>query len=98
MPEAAVTGDDTNTLILQLRNKGLLGVGTTGLTATKSYTLAVDLVAFKPDALVLSTTVADRDIADGEVQVVISNETEGDFVAADAVRWTPATGDQAAIR
>ena len=73
-PETAVTGNDTNTLKLQLRNKGLLGVGTTAVTPVKKYGTGVDLVAFKPDDIPLSATLADRDIDVGEV--VALNKTE----------------------
>lgn len=74
VPEASVTGNTTNTLILQLRNKGLLGVGVVALTALKPYITGTDLVAFKPDALVISTTAADLIILNGEV--VALNKTE----------------------
>lgn len=73
-PETAVTGNDTNTLKVQLRNKGLLGVGTTAVTPVKKYGTGTDLVAFKPDDIPLSATLADRDIDVGEV--VALNKTE----------------------
>ena len=31
------------------------------------------------------------EIAAGEVKVMISDETDGDFVVADAIRWVPVT-------
>ena len=72
--DAAHSGADTNNMILQFRNKGVLGTGTTGITATKEYDSGTDLVAFLSDALVLSTTAADLIIDDGET--VALNKTE----------------------
>lgn len=73
-PETAVTGDDTNTLKLQLRNKGVGGAGAVGVTADKKYGTGVDLTAFKPDALVLSATLTERDVDIDET--VALNKTE----------------------
>lgn len=70
----AVTGDATNNLALQIRNKGTAGTGTTAVTDVKTYAASVDIVAFKEDALVVSTTVADATIDDGET--VSINKTE----------------------
>ncbi len=38
------------------------------------------------------------DIAGGTVRVIVSDETEGDYVMADAIRWTPdrRSGEQVA--
>ena len=58
-PDTAVTGNTTNTLKLQVRNKGTAGSGTTGVTAIKTYATGTDLTAFKGDALVMSSTDAD---------------------------------------
>ena len=39
------------------------------------------------------------EIADGEVRVVVSDETDGRMVVADAIRWVPVTvGDIAEVR
>jgi hypothetical protein len=37
------------------------------------------------------------EVADGEVQVKVSDGASGDFVAADAIRWTPASGSGAEL-
>ena len=74
-PETAVTGNDTNNLKLQLRNKGLLGVGAVAVTAVKEYDTGTDLVAFKPDDIPLSATLADRDVDVGEVVALDKTET-----------------------
>ena len=34
--------------------------------------------------------VGQFDITEGDTTVTISNKTDGDFVVADAIRWTPA--------
>ena len=67
VPDAAVTGNTTNTLAVQFRNKGLLGTGTTGITDVKTYITGTDLVAFKEDALVLSSVAASLIVDKGEV-------------------------------
>ncbi len=38
------------------------------------------------------------DIAGGTVRVIVSDETDGDYVLADAIRWTPEkrSGEQVA--
>ncbi len=62
LPETAVTGAATNNMALQARNKGTAGTGTTGITAVKTYASGVDIAAFVEDALVLATTLTDRDV------------------------------------
>ena len=32
------------------------------------------------------------EVADGEVRLMVSNETDGDYVVADAIRWTRTRG------
>lgn len=71
IPAAAVTGNDTNNFALAAQNKGLLGVGTTPVTATKTYATGTDGVAHKPEALTLHATVANRYMAAGEVLVLV---------------------------
>ena len=34
------------------------------------------------------------DITEGDTTVTISNKTDGDFVVADAIRWSPASEKQ----
>src|SRR5690606_9976297 len=56
VPDAAVTGNDTNYFSLVIRNEGTDGTGTTALTSTKAYTTGVDSVAQVPESLTMSTT------------------------------------------
>lgn len=74
-PEDSVTGNDTNNLKLQLRNKGLLGVGSVGVTGVKEYDTGTDLTAFKPDELVLSSTLTERDVDVDETVALNKTET-----------------------
>lgn len=65
-PEAAATGDNTNTRTFTLVNKGATGVGTT-VIATLALTTGVNLVAFDEKPFTLSvvanaTTVAAEDV------------------------------------
>lgn len=84
-PEAAVTGDDTNNLILQLRNKGTAGSGTTAVTATKEYDTGTDLTAFVPDALAVATTAADRDIDVDETVALNKTETGSGLILPEGI-------------
>lgn len=67
VPDAAVTGDNTNYFSLVIRNEGTDGSGTTALTSTKAYTTGVDSVAQVPESLTMSTTAADVLVDAGEV-------------------------------
>lgn len=67
VPDAAVTGNDTNYFSLVIRNEGTDGTGTTALTSTKAYTTGVDSVAQVPESLTMSTTAADVLVDAGEV-------------------------------
>ena len=67
VPDTAATGQATNQMTLQFRNKGSAGAGTTGITDIKTYSSGIDLVAFDEDTLTLSTTAADLLVAAGEV-------------------------------
>lgn len=66
VPEAALSGADTNNMTLQFKSKTAAGVAAANVTAVKTYDSGTDLVAFSEDALVLSTTAADLRIEDGE--------------------------------
>ena len=37
--------------------------------------------------------VGNFDIPEGEISVTLSNQTDGRFVVADAIRWLPVAGD-----
>ena len=76
VPEAAVTGDDTNTRSFNLINKGQSGVGTTSV-ATLALETGTDLVAFDEMALTLSGTEANLVVAKGDV-LVLAETVAGD--------------------
>ncbi len=84
-PEAAVTGNTTNNLTLQLRNKGLLGSSTTAVTAVKTYATGTDLTAFLADALVISTTAANLDIDVNETVALNKAETGSGLILPEGV-------------
>ena len=67
IPDETITGAATNNLTLQFQNKGILGTGTTGITAIKTYASGTNANKFVEDALTLSTTVADLLVVDGAV-------------------------------
>jgi hypothetical protein len=74
VPEAAITGANTETRTLRVVNKGQAGVGTT-VVGTLAFTLAVNGVAFDAKAYTLSATPADREVADGDVLVAVSTHS-----------------------
>lgn len=74
--EAAVTGADTNSVTLALRNLGASGAGTTDI-ASLALTAGVDMAADTPKALTLNATEANLLVAPGDVltfrQVKVGN-------------------------
>ena len=81
LPDAAHTGADTNNMKLGLVNKEKLGVGPVVVAPLKAYTSGVDLVAFKPDTIPVSTTAADVIIDEGEV-LAFSKDEDGTGLAS----------------
>lgn len=73
-PEAAITGDNTNTRTLTLQNKGQAGSGTTTV-ATLAFTTGNNGVAFDEKAFTLSGTSANLNVVEGDILVVV--ETVG---------------------
>lgn len=71
IPEAGVTGADTNTRTLTIVNKGQAGSGTT-VIGTLAFTNGVTATAFDEKAYTLTTTVANRNVAAGDVLVAVS--------------------------
>jgi hypothetical protein len=69
-PEAAVTGDNTNTRTFTLVNKGQSGAGTT-VIATLALTTGVNLTAFDEKAFTLSVVADATDVAEGDVLAVV---------------------------
>lgn len=66
-PDAAHSGAATNNMTLGVVNKELLGVGTVIVAPQKAFVSGIDLVAFKPDDIPVSTTAADVRVETGEV-------------------------------
>lgn len=66
VPEAAVTGDNTNTRTFTLVNKGQAGAGTT-VVATLALTTGVNLVAFDEKLFTLSAVANATTVAAGDV-------------------------------
>lgn len=67
VPAAAITANATNYFTLTLRNR-TTGAGT-ALPASRSYA-ATNSVAFTPEAMTLSATAADLNIASGDAVTV----------------------------
>jgi hypothetical protein len=67
IPAAAVSGAATNNFALALQNKGADGLGTTAVTATKTYDNGVDSVAHAAESLTLLGTAADLNVDEGDV-------------------------------
>jgi hypothetical protein len=66
IPEAAVTGDNTNTRTFTLVNKGQAGAGTT-VVATLALTTGVNLVAFDEKLFTLSAVAGATSVVAGDV-------------------------------
>ena len=64
VPQAAITGADTNSMTLTVVDKALVGVCTTVL-GSKAYTAGVNVIAFDDDTLVAET--AAKTVAAGAV-------------------------------
>lgn len=58
-PEEAHSGAATNNMTLGIVNKELVGVGTVIVAPQKAYVSGVDLIAYAPDDIPVSTTAAD---------------------------------------
>lgn len=71
-PQAAITGQNTNTRIIRLVNKGQAGAGST-LIASIQFDAGVNGVAFDERALTLTATTADRNVAEGDILSVESS-------------------------
>lgn len=69
-PEAAITGDNTNTRTLTIVNKGAAGVGTT-VMATLAFTTGNNGVAFDEKQFVLSVVANATSVAEGDIIAVV---------------------------
>lgn len=67
IPSAAVTGAATNNFALQAINRGAAGAGSTGVTTAKTYASGTNSAANVAEALALSATAADLNLAAGDV-------------------------------
>jgi len=79
IPEAAITGANTNTRAIRVRNKGLAGAGTT-VVAELQFNTGVDAVAFDEKAITLSGTAANLVVVAGDVLELFSDSV-GDGLA-----------------
>ena len=77
---ATLTGADTDTRTLNLRNTGAAGAGTT-VVATKAFTDGVDATAFDETALTLSGTAANLVVAAGDILQLHSDSVGGTGLA-----------------
>src|SRR4051812_31585848 len=64
IPDAALSGANTNSRTVTLYNRGAAGSGTT-VVAQLALTSGVNLAAFVPKTITLSGTAANLDLADG---------------------------------
>lgn len=71
VPAAAVAGAATNNFAIALQNRGQAGTGTTALTTTKTYDNGVNSVAHDAEALTLTSTAADLELAAGDVVALV---------------------------
>ncbi len=74
VPDAAITGDDTDNFILSVVNKGLAGIGT-DVVATLEFDTGTDGVKGDGKDIPLTATLADRIVAPGEVLQMEKTET-----------------------
>lgn len=70
-PEAAMTGDNTNSRTFTLVNKGQAGVGTT-VIATLAMTTGVNGVAFDEKPFTLSAVAGATTVAEGDILAFVS--------------------------
>lgn len=72
IPNATITGANTNTRAIRLRNKGAAGAGST-VVAELQFDSGVNATAYDEKAITLSGTAANRDLAAGDVLAVLSD-------------------------
>lgn len=71
-PNATITGANTNTRALRLRNKGLTGAGST-VVAELQFDSGVNATAYDEKAIPLSGTPANLSLAAGDVLALFSD-------------------------
>lgn len=70
VPEANITGDNTNKRTFTIVNKGQTGAGTT-VMATLDYVTGTNGVAFDEQPFTLSATAANRNFVQGDIIAVV---------------------------
>ncbi len=85
IPQAAMTGDDTDHATIGLVNKELAGAGTVQAAPQKVYDTGTDLVAFDADTLPVATAAADVNIEKGEVLALSIKKVASGLVTPDLV-------------
>lgn len=78
-PEAAMTGDNTNSRTMTLVNKGQAGTGTT-VIATLAFTTGNNGVAFDEKAFTLSVVAGATTVAEGDI-LAVAEVTPGTGIA-----------------
>ena len=71
-PNAAITGANTNTRAIRVRNRGAAGAGTT-VVAELQFDSGVNATAFDEKVVPLSGTAANLNVAEGDVLEVFSD-------------------------
>jgi hypothetical protein len=79
-PEAAITGNTTDSRTLTLVNKGQSGAGST-VIGTLAFIASVNGVAFDEKAFTLSTTAADLVVAAGDILAFVSTHVSATGLA-----------------
>lgn len=88
IPGAAITANGTNFFTLSFRNRGAAGAGTVQWATARAYS-SVNGVANTPEALTLSSTASDLNIAAGDlVTVQVTHTASGLAVPAGVVALT----------
>jgi hypothetical protein len=87
-PEAAITGDTTNTRTLTLQNRGQAGSSTT-VVATLALITGVTVAQFDERAFTLSGTAGATTVAEGDILAVV--ETVGASGLANPGGWVEVT-------
>lgn len=66
IPDAAITGVDTNSRTLSVINKGSTGAGTT-VAASKAFASGTNAPAFDETAITVTTDTTSKTVAEGDV-------------------------------
>lgn len=72
IPNAAITGQDTNTRKPTVINKGQAGLGT-AVIASLQFNAGVNGVAFDEKAITPTATAADKEVSEGDVIAMFSD-------------------------